>query len=198
VVTNNKYHQNFLNWKTNSKFTKDIQIINDKTIENKTKLGAIGDLSLVIDQENIDDDLLILAGDNIFEFNLDELVTQFNQNKKNILAVYDVKDLELAKLYGIVERDHNKVIINFVEKPTKPTSTLAATCIYLFPKDSVKRIKQYLDEGNNPDRPGDYIAWLHKKEDVIAYSFSGKWFDIGDQSQLKEADNYFKTKQTKP
>lgn len=192
LVTNDKFHQNFLNWKSNLIFSKPIKIINDNTIENQSKLGAIGDLSFVIGHENINDDLLVIAGDNIFEFELTDLIANFEKKQKSTLAVYDVQDLNLAKLYGIVEINNNNLITNFVEKPSQPVSTLASTGIYLFPKNSLKLIKQYLSEGNSPDKPGDYIAWLYKKEDVLAYSFSGRWFDIGDHTQLKKADAYFK------
>ncbi len=193
LVTNNKFYQNFLNWKLSIIFSKPIKIINDNTLENKSKLGAIGDLNFVIDSESINDDILVIAGDNIFEFALTDLVADFEKKQKPVLAVYNVGDLSLAKLYGIVEINHNNLITNFIEKPSQPESALASTGIYLFPKNSLNLIKQYLNKGNSPDKPGDYIAWLYKKEDVMAYSFSGKWFDIGDHAQLKKADAYFKS-----
>ncbi len=191
LVTNNKFYQNFLRWASALNFNKMINILNDGTIENQTKLGAIGDLNFVVEQEHLDDDLLVVAGDNIFEFELTDLIKEFEKYRKTMLAVYDVKNSELAKLYGIVEVNSQMVITNFVEKPPHPKSTLASTGVYLFPKESLKLIKEYLNKGNNPDKPGDYISWLYKKEKVYTFSFPGRWFDVGSPDQLMEADAYF-------
>lgn len=191
IVTNNKFYPNFLDWQKGFSCSKPIKIINDNTIENKTRLGAIGDLNLVIEKEHLDDDLLVIAGDNIFEFELADLVAKFEKDKQNLIAVYDVHDFELAKLYGIVGISSKGIIADFAEKPAHPESTLASTGVYLFPRHSVHLIKNYLDLGNNPDKPGDYVAWLHKQEDVAVFQFSGVWFDIGSESQLREAERYF-------
>lgn len=191
VVTNNKFYQNFLDWKAGLTFSKGIKIINDGTIENQTRLGAIGDLNLILEQENIDDDILVIAGDNLFEFELTDLIKQFEKDRKSIIAVYDVQSYELARLYGIVEANPQKMITDFVEKPQQPKSTLASTGVYVFPKESLKLIREYLDNNNNPDKPGDYISWLYKKEEVYTFTFSGRWFDVGSLDQLKEADAYF-------
>ncbi len=191
IVTNNKFCQSFLDWQKGFRSSKTIKIVNDNTIENKSRLGAIGDLNLVIEGEHLDDDLLVIAGDNLFEFELTDLIRQFEEDRKSIIAVYDVRDFELAKLYGIVGINNKGIIADFVEKPSKPNSTLASTGVYLFPRSSVQLIKKYLELGNNPDKPGDYIAWLHKQEDVGVFQFSGVWFDIGSESQLQEAEKYF-------
>jgi glucose-1-phosphate thymidylyltransferase len=103
--------------------------------------------------------------------------------------VHDVGDPELAKKYGIVDVDDDDRITNFVEKPDNPPTTLCATATYLYRREDVGRIKTYLAEGNPPDQPGNYVAWLHKRAPVYAYRFEGEWFDIGDHDQLLEADN---------
>jgi glucose-1-phosphate thymidylyltransferase len=105
------------------------------------------------------------------------------------VAVHDVGDRELAKQYGIVEIDPSDRITNFVEKPADPPSTLCATATYLYRRDHAALVATYLEEGNPPDQPGNFVAWLHKREPVYAYRLPGEWYDIGDQAQLLEADN---------
>jgi len=85
--------------------------------------------------------------------------------------------------------DEDERIVDFVEKPEDPPSTLAATATYLYARAHARLVPAYLDEGNPPDQPGNYVAWLHKREPVYAYRFEGGWYDIGDPEQLLAADN---------
>ena len=105
------------------------------------------------------------------------------------MAVHDVGDRELAKKYGIVDVDDNDRITNFVEKPEDPPTTLCATATYLYTREHARLVETYPEEGNPPDQPGHYVAWLHKRAPVYAYRLTGEWFDIGDIGQLLEADN---------
>jgi len=105
------------------------------------------------------------------------------------VAVLDVGDVELAKKYGIVAVDTDDRIIDFVEKPANPPSTLAATATYVYAREHARLVPTYLAEGNPPDQPGNYIAWLHRRAPVYAYRFAGGWYDIGDPAQLLAADN---------
>ncbi|MCD5401531.1 hypothetical protein LR013_02910, partial [candidate division NPL-UPA2 bacterium] len=96
-----------------------------------------------------------------------------------------------VKRYSIVKLDENRRIINFEEKPSQPTTTLVAICLYLFPEDKLNLISEYLKGGNNPDAPGFYIAWLHRREPVYAFIFEGKWYDIGDLKCYEEANREY-------
>jgi len=106
--------------------------------------------------------------------------------------LYDVKDKELAKNYGIVEIDNNNKMIDFVEKPAEPKSTLSSTGIYFYPQDVINSLMDYGEHGENTDKAGNFLEWLHKKEDVYCYISEKKWFDIGSLSQLEEAKRKFK------
>ena len=111
------------------------------------------------------------------------------KNGASALAVHDVGDRELAKQYGIVDVDAEGRVIAFVEKPEQPPSTLAATATYLYSREHARLVATYLADGNPPDQPGNFIAWLHTRAPVYAYRFEGGWYDIGDLGQLLEADN---------
>jgi glucose-1-phosphate thymidylyltransferase len=194
IVTNEKFYQNFEDWKKNFKSSKKITVIDDGTTSNETRLGATGDIEFVIKKENIKDDLLVLAGDNLFKADL-SIFTGFSISKRPSITIglYDIKDLILAKNYGIVSLDKNNKLINFKEKPANPPSTLAAMCLYFFPKERLSIMKRYLETDNAKDAPGYFLEWLYKKESVFGYVFKDKkWFDIGDKKSLEEADKEFR------
>ena len=131
-----------------------------------------------------------IAGDNLFDYALADLLDFWRQKGGlSAVAVHDVDDLELVRKYSIVELDPDDRIVDFVEKPEHPQTTLAATATYLYSRKHAQLVAAYLDEGNPPDQPGNYVAWLHPRVPVYAYRFSGGWYDIGDAAQLLEADN---------
>src|SRR3989338_7773435 len=163
-----------------------IEIINDKTNSNEDRIGAIGDIDLVIKREKIKDELIIVAGDNLFEFSLKEFV-DFSKDKP-IIASHDINNIDLAKQYGILSVDDKYKITNFEEKPEKPKSTLAATCIYFLPSDIVKMIDEYIQKGNPTDKPGHFIQWLYKETEVYSFVTKERWFDIGSKEQLERSE----------
>ena len=164
-------------------------IHDDGTTSNEDRLGAIGDMLFVVDRIGADDDLLVIAGDNLFDFRVSDLVA-FWQSKAvaSAVAVRDVGSLELARQYGIVDLDADGRIQSFVEKPAEPASTLAATATYLYHREHVGLIRAYVETGN-ADQPGRFVAWLHEREPVYGWVFAEPWYDIGDHEQLLEADN---------
>ena len=186
VVTNARKAPAFLEWARG----RDVHVHDDGTSSNDDRLGAIGDMQFVIDRERIDDDLLVIAGDNLFEFSLDEFMRFWRaKGEASAVAVRDVGSMELARQYGIVELDSDERIVDFVEKPDEPRSTLAATATYLYGRRHVPLVKTYLDEGNPPDQPGRMVGWLQRREPVYGWTFDAAWYDIGNTEQLLEADN---------
>jgi glucose-1-phosphate thymidylyltransferase len=181
LVTNARFAPDFERWAED----RNVVIHNDGTTSNDDRLGAVGDIHFV----GLDDDLLVVAGDNLFDYSLADYESYWRVKGGSCVAVLDVGDPELAKRYGIVDVDENDRITNFVEKPEYPPTTLCATATYLYTRGHARLVETYLEEGNPPDQPGHYVAWLHKREPVYAYRFPGEWFDIGDIGQLLEADN---------
>ena len=194
LISNNKFYNQFLNWSKNFNSKIPIKILNDQTLSNEDRLGAIGDINFVIKKENIQDDILIISGDNLFKFSLKQMIDLFEQNPHHLIALYDVKTEKEAKKLGIVALDQNNKVIEFQEKPEQPKSTLASIGIYFYKKNIIHTIDQYLKEGNNPDRPGDLLEWLHKRETVCGFIFNKsdeKWFDIGSFESLEKANKEY-------
>ena len=140
IVTNDKFEGHFNKWLHNFDAQNPIEIINDGTRSDEDRLGALGDIHHAISSKKIDDDLIVIAGDNLFELNLIDVANFFRKKKSNVIVLHDVKDFELAQQYGIVEVDKINLVVNFEEKPKSPKSTLASTGIYFFPKKTIELI----------------------------------------------------------
>jgi glucose-1-phosphate thymidylyltransferase len=182
LVTNSRFAPMFADWAA----ANDVTVHDDGTSTNETRRGAIGDIQFV----SLDDDVVVIAGDNLFDYSLREFVEFWRaRGGASAVAVHDVGDRELAKKYGVVDVDADDRIVAFLEKPEDPPSTLIATAMYLYTRDHLALVDTYLAEGNPPDQPGHLVAWLHEREPVYAFRFGGGWYDIGDRDQLLEADN---------
>ncbi len=194
IVTNAKFAGHFQKWADNYRATKsklDFTIINDGSTDDSNKLGAIGDLNLVLQKEKVDDDLIVVAGDNLFSQSLEKFGTFCREKNQPVLGVYDVDSLDQAKKYGVVDIEDDGRITSFVEKPANPTSTLIGIALYFYPKATLPLIKQYLAEGNNPDQPGRLIQWLYPRQSVYTWSVPGIWYDIGSKETLEEANRIY-------
>jgi glucose-1-phosphate thymidylyltransferase len=194
IVTNEKFVSHFTAWSekySREKTKLDFKIINDGSTSDADKLGAIGDIHLVITRENVQDDLVVVAGDNLFDSSLAPFVDEARAKKTTVLAVYDVGDLHAIKKYNSITLDENGRITFFEEKPQNPTSTLTGIALYYFPASVVEMIHTYIAEGNNPDQPGRLIQWLYPRVPVHTWTVPGRWFDIGSKETLDEADRIF-------
>jgi glucose-1-phosphate thymidylyltransferase len=161
------------------------QLSIEETTEEDEKFGVVGALAQLVDREGIDDDLLVIAGDNLLGFEVGEFLDYFREKAAPTLAAYDVGSREKASSYGLVELDGDEVV-DFQEKPDDPNSTLVSIACYAFPADSI-RFAEYLDGGNNPDEPGWFVQWLQDRESVHAFTFEDAWYDIGTPDSYLEA-----------
>lgn len=185
LVTNARFAPAFADWAPD-----DVTVHDDGTTSDDDRLGAIGDIRFVLDRAGIDDDMLVVAGDNLFFYSLVDFADWWRGKREaSAVAVYEHPERELVKQYSVVDLDSDDRIVSFVEKPADPPSSLAATATYLFHGGHVALVRAYLDEGNLPDQPGRFVEWLHTRAPVYGYRFSGDWYDIGDAKQLLEADN---------
>ncbi len=155
----------------------------------KDNRGAIGDLAYVIQTKQLPpSDLLVIAGDNFFDFDLASFVDFGKKQRPNgVIAVYDVGDKELAKRYGLVRTDPGGKILEFQEKPPEPKTTLASSGIYWLPKETWSLLDRYISSGHNTDQPGHYMRWLAETAGLFAFSLKGKWLDIGDLASYEKA-----------
>ena len=189
VVTNAKFAERFREWAAS--YPADLSVIDDGTTSDEDRLGAIGDLRLAIDTENLDDDLIVAAGDNLFTERLDAFARFGQERDAAAIAVYDVGDLEEMKRLSSIVVDADSRLISFVEKPERPESTLAGIALYFYPRAILPLVGRYLAEGNNPDQPGRLIGWLYRRTPVYAWRVPGQWFDVGTPETLAEAQRIF-------
>ena len=194
VVTNAKFAGPFQKWADGYRATKsnlDFTIVNDGSTDDSNKLGAIGDLQLVITREKVDDDLVVVAGDNLFSESLGAFGEYCRQKKAPVLGIYDVGSLEEAKKYGVVDLDGEGRIVRFEEKPNQPASTLIGIALYFYPRNVAPLIRQYIADGNNPDQPGRLVQWLYPRLPVYTWTVPGNWYDIGSKETLEDANRIF-------
>ena len=189
IATNERFENQFREW-LSQKTYQNVEVKVENNSKEEDKPGALGALAELI-KEVESEDYLIIAGDNIFSSNLKSFIKKYREKKAPIMAVYDIKDPEKAKNFSVVKMNPEDRIISFEEKPEKPKTRLIGTCIYIFPKNSLKRIHEYLEDKNNPDSPGHFIEWLHKKDRVYGHILQGYWFDVGTPDSLKEAKMFF-------
>jgi len=190
IVTNTRFAQSFRTWAAAREGRLDIIVHDDGTSSNENRLGAIADMRLAIERGGLaGESLLVVAGDNVFDFSLQALAGFWEtKGRASCLAVHRLADRSKLSDYGVVELDDEARVIRFEEKPSQPSSDLIATAAYLFHAGHAGLIERYLGEGNSPDQPGNFIAWLHRVEPVYGYVFEGLWLDIGDERQLRAAD----------
>ncbi len=179
VSTNLRFKEDFERWAAD----KDVELIIENTTREEEKLGAVRALHEIA--KDIDDDILVVAGDNVFSFGLEAFLRKFEELKKPLIALFDVGDVELAKRYGIAELNGDK-IVSFEEKPEKPKSTLAGIGIYALDKESKDMLGDYV-KGERKDNLGDFISWLCERTDVYGFSFEGNWHDVGSPDSYLEA-----------
>lgn len=190
VVTNHKFYNDFLHWKKANIF-ENVEILNDGTTNNDNKLGAIGDIDFVIKERDIDEDLLIIAGDSFLTFPLKDFHDFYLNIGQDCVCVNEVKDLELLKSFATAFLDERGVITELIEKAPNPQSTLGVYAIYIYKRDTVRLFSEYLALKNPPDAPGYFLQWLHKIKEVYAYKISGEVLDIGTLESYKDAQERF-------
>ena len=194
IVTNAKFANDFSAFAkaiTDKHPQMRIEVVNDGSTSDDDKLGAIGDINLVLTREKIgNDDLLVIAGDNLFEQALSDFVNAAEQSAATV-AVHDVGDIEAMKKYGTITVDNKGVVTSFEEKPEKPKSTLASIALYYYSRNVLPLFTTYLAEGNNPDQPGRFLQWLYTRQPVNTFKMAGRWLDIGSKETLAIADKIF-------
>ena len=145
----------------------------------------------MITREKVDDDVIVVAGDNLFSKSLEEFGRVAREKKAPVLAVYDVGNLEEVKKYNSISVDQSGRIEFFEEKAKQPKSTLTGIALYYYPKSTIPLIRQYISEGNNPDQPGRLVQWLYPRTPVYTWRVPGLWFDVGSKESLEEANRVF-------
>ncbi len=192
VVTNDKFTSHFEAWKRELRWSKPIEIINDGTTSNENRLGAVGDIYFAVKQRDLDEEILVVGGDNVFEFDLKKAWGFFQEKASSVVGLYDMVDkAKVAGLYGVVSINEEAKIEAFEEKPKKPKSALISTAVYFLTREDLAELRRYIEEGNSPDNLGDFIRYLITDRNIYGYVFRENWFDIGSFEQLEGADAHF-------
>ena len=189
VSTNERFAGEFEAFIADSPYEKPTLSV-EETVDENEKFGVVGALAQLIDRESVDDDLVVIAGDNLLSFDVGEFVDFFESKSTPCLAAYDVGSTERASSYGLVQLDGDRVV-DFQEKPDDPQSTLVSIACYAFPAGTLPDFDAYLGDGNNPDEPGWFIQWLQERGAVHAFTFDGAWFDIGTPESYLDAVSWY-------
>ena len=186
VSTNDAFAETFEQYLADTEYEKP-QLSIEETTSEAEKFGVVGALAQLIDRENLTDDTLVIAGDNLISFDISTFLDAFQTNETPTVAAYDLDSYERASQYGLLELDGTNEVTEFQEKPDNPTSTLASIACYGFPSDTLPKFETYLENDNNPDEPGWFIQWLQDRQSVHAFTFEDAWFDIGTPESYLDA-----------
>ena len=192
IISNHKFYENFYAWSKTRKTRLEISVLDDNTTDDTNKLGAIGDILYTIENANINDDILIMAGDNFFTFELSDYIEFYKRVDSDTILVKEIDNISELQRMGNAILDENDVVVAMEEKPREPKSNCAVFASYVYKKETIPLIKKYLDDGNNPDAPGFFPSWLHKIKPVYAYKFKGECYDIGTHESYAEVCEKFK------
>ncbi len=184
VSTNRRFESDFRAWAKD----KDVDLIVEETMNEEEKLGAVRALAEV--SKILNGEMLVVAGDNIFSFDLDGFVEYYKKKRSCVVGLYDVGDIELVKRYSCVEMEGQK-IVRFYEKPSKPKSTLVGIAIYALPKTAVDLLQEYVSSSTQSDNLGDFMSWLCERTEVYGYPFTGMWHDVGNADSYLEALRFY-------
>jgi len=195
LSTNRCFASQFERWIADS--GREVELVVEKTACEAEKLGTIGAIHFLIQKLEIEEDILVIGGDNIFEFSIESFLAAYRE--RPLIALYDLKDLDRVRgRYGaaIVEGEQ---IIDFQEKPQHPASTLVSTACYVYPQAILPLIGEFLRETESgKDAPGYFNAWLVKERGigVDAFTFDTGWYDIGDRVSYIEANQHYARRDT--
>ena len=189
ISVNSFFSTQFQNFVDDYKGPMNLQLYAEPSLSEEEKLGALGALHLLFKELNITGPVFIAGGDNLSDFDLSQMVTVSRNTGKDVIGLYDVEDVELAKLYGIARIDGDR-ITDFVEKPSTPSSTLVATAYWVLSESGISHFFDYIESGGDRDAMGNFLAWNVKRKDVRSVAFSGTWYDVGGLESYEDAQKW--------
>ena len=189
ISVNGFFASQFQNFIDDYKGNMNLQLYVEPSLSEEEKLGALGALHLLFKELKIEGPIFIAGGDNLSDFDLNRMVAMAQNTERDVIGLYDVEDIELAKLYGIAQRDGDR-ISDFVEKPIAPPSTLTATAYWLLSKSGISHFQDYIGSGGDKDAMGNFLAWNVRRNDVRSVVFRGTWYDVGGLESYNDAQEW--------
>lgn len=180
VISNHKFYNHFLSWKESSSISRPITILDDGSTDNENRLGAVKDILFAIKSFNFNEDLLVLAGDNLLDFSLSGFVSYFKEKQATCIMRHYEPSFERLQRTGVASIDTDDKVLLMEEKPKVPKSNWAVPPFYIYKKEDLPMIKQAISAGCNTDAPGSFISWLCSQTSMYAYPMPGKRWDIGN------------------
>lgn len=190
VISNHKFAHHFETWAKNKQ--QKIIIVDDGTDTNETRLGAVKDIQYAIEKLNIDDDILVIAGDNVLDFSLTKFIGYAKEKKASCIMRYNEPDDKKLLKCGVVTIDENDKILNMTEKSPTPETHWCTPPFYYYTKDDAKLVQKGIESGCGTDAPGSYIAWLCTQSIVYAMEMPGSRYDIGNLESYKNIQNEYR------
>ena len=190
VVSNHKFIEHFNSWAQKRKY--NITVIDDGTVSNETRLGAVNDIVLAVDKCGIDADCLVIAGDNVLDFSLCKFIDYAKEKNASCVMRYFESDVNKLKKCGVITLSGSDRITAMAEKPSEPESNWCCPPFYFYKKDDVMKIKDGIKDGCGVDAPGSYAAWLCKRTDVYAMEMPGKRYDVGNIEGYEKINKEYK------
>ena len=178
VISNHKYAHHFDEWAKTKK--QKVTVVDDGTLSNETRLGAVKDIQFAIDSLELDDDMLVIAGDNVLDFSLTEFIRYaIKKNASCIMRYYEPEFTKLLKC-GVVTIDEDDKVLAMTEKSPAPATNWCCPPFYYYTKEDARLVKKGIDCGCSTDAPGSFVAWLSGEAEVYAMEMPGRRFDIGN------------------
>jgi len=199
AVTNHRFATHFEAWARQTPSRVRVEVVDDGTETNETRLGAIGDIAFTLERhpELAHEPLFVLGGDNLIDFSLADMVTDFQARGGQATVICLVRETDPAQLRrsGVVTLGEGGRVTGFVEKPTAPPSDLTCPPFYLYPPATLALIPEYLSAGESPDAPGNFIAWLHARAPVYGHVYETQRYDVGTPESYAAAQRLFEDRQ---
>ncbi|MCD7855149.1 MAG: nucleotidyltransferase family protein [Clostridiales bacterium] len=192
VVTNHKFAEHFKSWAKTKAL--NIEVVDDKTMTNETRLGAVRDILYALEETKTEDDLLVMAGDNILDFSLKGFIDFAKEKNASCVMCHEETSLKKLQKTGVITTDENSLITSYEEKPQNPKGHLAVPPFYVLKKDDAALIEKALENGCGADAPGSFASWLSRNSKVYAYVMPGKRYDIGDIESYEYVKKQFERK----
>ena len=192
IVSNHKFADQFEEWKRQAEAEGrypglSFMVWDDGTVSNEDRRGAVGDMQFVIERAKLDDDVLVAASDNFFTFPLSAFVDEFRAQGRDMLLAGEINDLETLRRFAVATLAEDGRVLSLREKPQDPESNIGIYALYVYHRETLPRVKEYLDGGNVPDSPGRLPEWLCRQgHELGAYVFDGEFIDIGTPESYRE------------
>ena len=191
VISNDKFFCHFEKWASEKTLKAPITLVNDGSKDNDNRLGAVADIKFAIDTLNIDDDIIVIAGDNVLDFSLCNFIDYFESKKEPCVMRYYEERTEKLRKTGVASVDDEGLITKMVEKPENPESNWCIPPFYAYPAKDLKMLDQGIKDGCKTDAPGSFVVYLASKQKVYAMEMPGKRYDIGDLKSYEEVNNKY-------